>query len=401
MKNISQNLCGAMLALSGVTFIVWHEHYAAILAGRMLAGMTHGIVYIALIAHAGENTVSDMRGRLLSSLAMITTLSAFLVTFQNYIYTNVNNSAYSYNDVTVGVVTLVCAGVGIVLNTICTYESVLYLLQHGQDREALQTIMKLRNESTETWSIRNDFADMRLMVSQERNEKKSIFSKGNGRPVVLVAFLRIQAFLSNNQVINSLLIAIVQELLIDKVSIFASPMILTGARTITAVLSIALGDTFGRKWFLTLSGGVAGLAILIFGVLLMTVDTLTGFVGFLVVFQMFVGYGIDPMQHVLVSEAFSTNKKALSIAFVTTLEYLLQIIAVFVMYHLHRTAEVIYGVLLTTAIAILILAAVLQIALPETRGMTLKQSRDEFRSGKNRGVIYTRETNLSQGIPFN
>lgn len=389
-----------MLALSGVIFIVWFEHYAAILAGRMLAGMSHGIVYIALIFHAGENTISDMRGRMLSGLAMITTLSAFLVTFLNYMNSFLNITAYSYNDMTIGVVTLVCAGVGIVLNTIFTYESVLYLLQRGQDREALQTIMKLRNESTETWSIRNDFADMRLMVSQEKNEKKNIFSKGNGRPVVLNALLRLQAFLSNNQVINLLLIAIVQALVIDRVSIFASPMILTGARTITTVVSMVAGDNFGRKWFLTLSGGVAGLAILIFGVLLMTVDILSGFVGFLVLFQVFVGYGIEPMQHVLISETFSLNKKACSIAFVTTLEYLLQIIAVYVIYHLNGTAEVIYGVLLTTGIAILILTAVLHIALPETRGMTLKQSRDEFRSGKNRGVVYTRQTNLAQGILF-
>lgn len=390
-----------MLALSSVSFIVWYEHYAAILAGRMLAGMTHGIVYIALIAHAGENTISEMRGRMLSGLALITTMSAFLVTFIDYINAYMNNSAYSYNDMTIGVVTLVCAGVGIVLNTICTYESVLYLLQHGQDREAIQTIMKLRNESTETWSIRNDFADMRLMVSQEKNEKRNIFSKGNGRPIVLVALLRLQAFLSSNQVINWLLIAIVQALLIDKVSILASPMILTGARTIATVVSIAVGDTIGRKWFLTLSGGVAGLAILIFGVLLMTMTTLSGFVGFLILFQAFVGYGIEPMQHVITSEAFSLYKKAWSIAFVTTFEYLLQIIAVYVMYHLVGTTDVIYGVLLTTAIAILILAAVLQIALPETRGMSLKQSRDEFRSGKHRGVVYTRETHLDQGILFN
>lgn len=107
-----------MLAISGVTFIVWFDHYAAVLAGRMLAGMTHGIVYIALLSHAGENTVSDMRGRLLSSLAFITTLSAFLLTFLNYINSNVYISAYSYVDMTIGVVTLVCAGVGIVLNTI-------------------------------------------------------------------------------------------------------------------------------------------------------------------------------------------------------------------------------------------------------------------------------------------
>lgn len=256
--------------------------------------------------------------------------------------------------------------------------------------------MKLRNESTETGSIRNDFADMRLMVSQEKNEKKNIFSKGNGRPIVLVALLRIQSFLSNNHVLNFLLIAIVQALLIDKVSIFASPMILTGARTIATIASIVVGDTFGRKWFLTLSGGVAGLAILIFGVLLMTVVNFSGFVGFLILFQAFAGYGIDPMQHVLTAEAFSPNKKAWSIAFVTTLEYLLQIIAVYVMYHLDGTVDVIYGVLLTTGIAISILAAVLQIALPETRGMSLKQSRDEFRSGKNRGVAYKRETNLAQ-----
>lgn len=390
-----------MLALSGVTFIVWSDHYAAILAGRMLAGMTHGIVYITLISHAGENTVSDMRGRLLSALALMTTVSALLITFINFIDAYANQTTtYSYSEMTVGIVTLVYAGLGIVLNTMLTYESVPYLLRHGQDREALQTMMRLRNDASETWSIRNDIADMRLMVSQDKNESRNIFSTGNGRPVLLISLVRLQAFLANNQLVNYLLIAIVQLLVVDRISIFASPMIVTGARTAATFVSVFAGDYFGRKWFLTLSGGVAGLAMLTFAVLIMTSSTLSGYVVLICVFQVFVGYGIEPMQHVLTSEAFSLNKKSWSIAFVTAFEYLLHIGAVYVRYHLHVTSDVIYGVLLTTALGILILTAVLHLTLPETRGMTLKQSRDEFKGGMHRGVVYTRETNLAQGITY-
>lgn len=359
-------------------FIALFKDHEAIIAGRCLAGFAHGIIYNAVIPHASENVVKEIRGMLLSTincflLCGIFVSSTVTTSFINgYYYDNISS------DVIFGIFGLVFSVLGIICTIFLTYESIPYLLRQDNESEAIINLLKLRNESVMTTVVTNDLDEMRLMVAQDVRDNKNILTDGNGSVTGKMIVLRVISTLTNNFLLNVVLINFTMGIL-RPYFYYTAPIILTGSRFVASFIPVISTDFIKRKIHLTGSGVISGTLMLILAILYATVSTYWVLAALSIAFQIFVSLGIDPMQHLLLSEAFSTSKKAWSITCVTTVEYLLQIMFIGIFFVDEITYARVNAILFATAGVILALIFLLQLAIPETFKRSLKEARDLFR----------------------
>lgn len=362
-------------------FIAVYKNHVGIIVGRCLAGFAHGIIYNATITHAAENVVKEIRGMLLSSVNLMMFCGVFVSTILtvSVTYTYYNNSSLT-SDVVIGIFGLVLSVAGIICTTFLTYESVPYLLRRDDEQEAIVNLLKLRNESVMTTKLTNDLEEMKLMVGQDRRDDQNILSNGNGSATGKMIILRILSTLTNNFLINIVLINFT--LLLVPSNYELAPVILSGTRFAAATIPLFSTDFIKRKIHLAVSGFTSGLLILILAIIVAAVSFTTSATWVLgtlsILFQIFVSLGIDPMQHLLLSEAFSTSKKAWSIALVTSVEYLLQILFIGVYFANPLDRVRILVILFITSGVMLALSLLLQLAIPETFKKTIKETRDLF-----------------------
>lgn len=366
---------------------------SVIAIGRFISGLAHGIAYLATITHGAENVIKEMRGRLISSIQFLINSSAFTLAIV---------MMYSYPfpgglplERMLGILAILFALMGIVFTPCITFESITYLLYQNDERQALDNMIKLRNESVVTWNISNDLQEMKLMVTEDRQKSRNISKDSNLRPLFLMLGLSVIAALSTNLILNTSLIELTSQSFMGNgqtynntsdetnpvvSSINIATVILLTSRYVPGIVMILFGDLFSRKKFLRLSAGLSVVCLLILhivsGYTLETkgVNWVPGV--FAIAFQIFVGAGVEPMQHVLISEAFSTAKKYWSIAFLVICESFIHIaiiglsfidVSVFVSVFIY--VSILFIALMTTF---------LHIKLPETRGISLRQARDEF-----------------------
>lgn len=407
-----QYLSASILSLSGVLFIIWHDNLPALVAGRALAGICNGIVFLALLVHAAENTIKALRGLVLSSIGFLKNISTFLATLLFIIpYYNPSQVPYpsqlpdpsnsteiihiSFDvDLLLGIVTFVYAIIALLTIPYLTYESVPFLIQQRRERKGLENFIKLRNEPTDTWAIRNEFDEMRLMVIEDYRapgrDHRNIFADGNGRPLLLIIGVRMMMLLSSNLPFQ-LTATIFTKLLPSDNGIQYAMMILLGSRVGLGILPVLFTDKFGRKCFLFTSGILCGVCMIAQGITLLLDDLeifdLDEWVPgtLFICFYMFASIGIDNVGNVLTAEAFPLAKKAWSIAFAMVIEHTIQCLFLIWLISVRLQYEHMIAVIFITGFGLIGLSVWLQRVLPETRGMSLRQCRDEF--NKTRALV--------------
>lgn len=354
------------------------------------------------ITHGAENVIKEMRGRLISSVNFLIYSSVFTLTV-------ITMYAYPYpggiqTEQMVGIMAIVFAVMGIMFTPCITYESVVFLLYRNNDREAVECMMKLRNESVVTWNISNDLEEMKLMVTEDRLKNRNITKDNNMRPLLLMIAFSCLSVLTSNLVLNTHLIKMTMLSFMADRGVYSenvdtpniatiAAMVLSVFRFSVGMIPILFGDSFGRKKCLRLSAGLSVVCLLMAHTLSLFLFNYSNGVNwipgvFAVAFQLFVGIGVESMQQVLTSEAFSTAKKYWSIACVAISDSVLQIVIIglaFIGDGLFVTIFVYCSIVIIALITVL-----LYMKLPETRGISLRQARDEF----------TKTSNLPEGITY-
>ncbi|KAG4076838.1 hypothetical protein HA402_004440 [Bradysia odoriphaga] len=371
---------GALLVPSSIIFIALSKEYRAIIAARCVAGLAHGIVYNATITHATENVVKDIRGMLLSSINCV----MFSGVFVSSTLVAIVASDYTADMTSVfGVIALAVTVLAIVFTIFLTYESVPFLLRRGNESEAIINLLKLRNESFMTPKLTHDLEEMKLMVGQDVRENANILADRNASVTGKMVTLRVLAVMTNNFMLNYTLISMVA-LLFDWDNYHMAPAVLSGSRFIGSLVPVFSTDFFKRKSHLAVSSVTSGSLLLVLAIIVETVSFSSSssywILGVLsIAFQLFVSIGIDPLQHLLLSEAFSTSKKAWSMALVTSVDYCLQILFVGLLFLTPMTSLRLKVLRFITVGIMLVLALFLQLALPETFKKSIKETRDLFR----------------------
>lgn len=376
------------MTLANLLIIVWYDEAWALITGRLLIGLPYGIVYVTLVSHAGENSVPEVRGRVVAGLGLMQAIGVLL-----FLLANMSYDYYSSIDgnLLVGILSLLWALVGAVLTKFLTYESVAFMMQAGHtDVEVTSTMCKLRNESSLTWSVQNDLDELKRHLADESGRLDAApWRHGNGRPLLVVAVLHVISFLTNNVVLNAVQIGFVRTMW-PAGGPTNGALVLAAVRVAAMVVPVCLVDKFGRKAFVNVLAA-GGIVQLVLAVVLTTVDQ-RGIAALLVLVALmhalFGGGGADAMPHVVAAEAFALHKKSWSLALTAAVEHVLHVASVAVLLALPGYAAVFYAIMYVSAGMIVGLAVLLVYVMPETRAMTLAQSRDEFAGAGGVGVVY-------------
>lgn len=368
--------CATILAISSLLMLIWEYQFAAVITARLMAGLAHGILYTVLIAHCGEVSAPEYRGRALANINLMTTLGIFLFTLTHYANARGNEL---YVERLFGILAFVISLISLIISSIFTLESPVYLLRIENDHKARENMMKLRSESVETESLHTEFEEMQKMVNEDIVQDCNLFSAGNIVPLLLMCCVRLIAFLVNNWALNNVQIRLARSIL-RPLHRQAIPPVLTSVRLFMAIFPTIFNDLLPRKLMLVFSVGLTTIALLVSGSLILvnTSSSIYVLLAFIISHQATV-FGIEPAQHILLSEAFPLNKKRWAITFVTTFEYALQLSVIVALTDVRTSDELLYGVTFATAGLVLALGAILHFTLPETAGLSLRQARDAYR----------------------
>lgn len=405
-------------------FIIWHETFPALLAGRVLAGACNGIVFLALLAHAAENTIKELRGLVICSIGYLRAVTTFLATFLFIIpYYNPtpivdpNNTSGTIHvtfdvDLLLGILTFVYAIIALLSIPYLTYESVPLLIQQGRDRKALENLIRLRSEETDTWAVRNDFDELQLMVLEDYEapgiNHSNIFTDGNWRPLIMISAIRLIVLLASSLPFQLTAAIFVKVLLMaNEDTLQYAIMILLGCRVGLGILPMAFCDKLGRKHFLLVSGCLCGVCLAVLGVILYLEDRscldmdywIPG--AFFICFYIFASIGIDSIGNVFMAEAFPMAKKAWSITLIVTFEHILNCAFLIWIVLIRFDYDWLMMFVFASGVVILSLSLWLYCVLPETRGMSLRQCRNEFNKARAQ-VAFTGKRNgyVPEGITY-
>lgn len=379
------------MLVGNLLFIIWDEHSEALIVGRLLIGFAHGITYVALITHAGENAAKNMRGTILSIIncMLYTGIFVSVITTGTVRFTWFGPLTISGERI-IAIIGILLSVASIACITTMSVETIPFLLRRNDRFSAMINLKHLRDSHYETLQLSQEMEEFDLMIVQDKQNSGNIFSNGNAKPLMLMIVLRLMVALTNNYYMNVAAITFSSDMFyIHQYRLV--PIAVVASRFAMSIIQIFYADLFKRKVQIIASAMSSAFLLILFGILLNTLQF--NFYNFLTivvlfgvlwsVFQFTCSIGMDQMQDVYLSEAFSTAKKPWSISFVAGIEHSFHIFMIG-MYYLSFTRGNVINIaywnsfIFGSGASIILCAIVLVFTLPETRNMSLKQAKDSF-----------------------
>ncbi|XP_049295836.1 solute carrier family 2, facilitated glucose transporter member 5-like [Anopheles funestus] len=352
---------------------------------RGLMGIAHGMAYLVVLIHGGEILIKELRGVIMAAVNFCIISGILIGGAMNNVEVE-SLAPYQF----MGIIGLVYMPLAFFLNLIVCYESPVFLMKRNLDSDAIRSMIKLRNESTETWEIRNEMTEFKTMLSEDASTTRSIFREGNLRPLVLIALGKIASVLSFNYAVNTIKVNVIEEVLnVNDTNARLSIVMVTSIRMVVGLCAMFLVDVLGRRALQLVSTVSTGMIMIAMGITYIATDTITPDIAMAIFLACEVGasLGLTFIPDVLCSEAFNTQKKALSIVAVHVLENVLHVIVFSVVYKWDFTVYDRYGgTLLVAGIPLLVIGYILYRKLPETSKMSIRQARIEFY--KREGIVF-------------
>lgn len=337
----------------------------------------HGIVYLTTLIHVSENAAKEVRGMVVSIINVMIFLgiatSATILVIVSY-----EPGDHFNSDRIIGIIGLILSVLSVVCTIFLNRESVAYLLVRNKDDEALDCMKDLRCETSETWRLDDDIQELHAMVLEDERHGRNIFTEGNSKPLALMIVLFFLGMLTNNYLLNIILFNFLG-LAIGWPNFLYAPLILASARTITSIFMIFFSDVIGRKIHLTITGVTLFIIVFVAIIVFFTSPHIWIFGAFAILYQVLVAIGVDPIQHIYLSEAFATAKKPISIACVMAVENALQIFFIGMYFIRAISSADTYMLVASCIFLVCVMTVMLLLVLPETKGSSLKEARDEFR----------------------
>lgn len=346
-----------------------------IFPARILAGLSHGIVYPTVLIHASEVAIPRLRG-------MVVSLIHFCI------FIGVFNSSASIMPVfatrnheidptrTLGFNGLVCIVVGLLIGIFFNRESPVFLIRKYRDQEAINIMIRLRSESHETVDISREFNEFKTMVMEDGKSNLNIFDRTNRWPLFLVTMMKTIVVASFNMPLNLVLLEASETELYNGVNDF-SGMCLSGTRWVVMLVMIFVIDMKRIKFYVTSAGASGAILLLLVYVIESSgggFDESTSIIVLGFIFQAFSGLAIGALADVIAIEAFNTKKKPMSIAFTSSLEFLLQIFMVSSFFYFEIQLTLLIG--LSGGV---MLIGLLFFVVPDTSRMSLRNARNKFK----------------------
>ncbi|XP_058826972.1 uncharacterized protein LOC131686957 [Topomyia yanbarensis] len=366
-----------LIAIASILQIIVPKSIVGTAFARIFAGSAYGLAYLTVLVHGGEVLVKEFRGMVIAAINHV----LFLGILAHGTVSPVVLTDYDLeSNRIIGIAGLTFALLAALIGQFMTYESPIFLVQKGRDAEAIQSLMKLSLESRETIEIRDAYIDIKVMLQEDSFASQSIFTDGNWRPLLLLSLGKIAAVLSFNAAVNQIQLIVVDQLY-DLQYYSISGAIILGIRFLLGIPFVYTVDIFGRRPQQALSALLSGAVLTAMGIVYLVTDSVNPNVGgsIFLTYALVACTGVTLVPDIHLSEAFPTQKKALSIAVVQLVENGVQILILSVTFSLDLTHSDNYGgILLSCGVPLMVIAVVLYVLLPETIKLTLRQSRAAF-----------------------
>lgn len=352
--------------------------------GRVLAGLANGLAYVTVIVQAAENAVNQIRGVILRIIGYVLAFSLFIAGFT----TNGTIENDIESECIMGYLTLLYSVLALIAAPWLTIESVPFILQQSNDgrstseRDALAiaTMVRLRNEKSETAKIRHDFNEMKHQLIEDQLDSRNPFSAQNVRPLLIVTGVRVLSVCAKNLPFTVLIMGFFNRLVNPETFSLYTLLLLLTCRFVFGILAMFFIDKFERKKYLYCSSILCGILLFIACVIthraetqnIFNVQTLSYAI---ILFFIFASMSIDCVGHVQTSEAFSYATKAWSIVIATSVEHLVHIILIVVF---KMQYDVWAFILISVGLVVMGLSTLLTVPA-KTKGLSLRQTRDIYR----------------------
>lgn len=382
-----------IFVITGILLLVAPSSAVSVMLVRILSGVATGLIQVSFLVQGAEVAVSKMRGILLSSFS-ITFAAGICASVVVQLLDDVSGGFQAYR--VLGILHLALVLFAELAHVFFNAESPLFLLQRDDLEGTVRTMMKLRNENMDSWDIRNDIQEMTLMLNEDKEFNRSLFRQGNLRPLCLISATMLLLVLCSGYPMNIVKIKTVDSLITTSSDYVYGAVILAAIKLFTTVLAVFAIDFFGRKRPLYVSGlGVGLLALTVAVVLVYSKDErffLTDAAWCCVALEVMANLGATFIPYVYAGEAFCTPKKHLSIAFVLSLENLMQIVLLLSTYGYlaRRELDEVFLVPATIGALIIIVSSMLVWFLPDTSNLSIWESAKKFRN----------VTTAVDGIPY-
>ncbi|XP_053685688.1 uncharacterized protein LOC128735220 [Sabethes cyaneus] len=372
---------GAGVLLAARFFDLW-----SIFIARILGGMAFGSAYLSTVIHAGEIASDELRSTIVGFVN-----GSLMV---GYLLHATINSLILYDDSMeptqiYGIIAILAAVSSGVCATFLTRESPLFLLNREGEMAAADTIAKLRQEPIDSPVVFAELVEAKIVVLDDPEHHASLHKEGNLRPLSLLIICAIIKALSFNLIINLL-----QLYAIDEINAWwniqdynLAPVLMILIRLVVAFAGIQTVDRLPRKLLFTVPSFVSGVLLLVAGIFYQTnrseLSSAT-VVPLFLVYQLVSASGCSSTGDVYCSEAFPPKKKVLSVALVQSVEQLVHVVVLSIAFSPKFSInEPIFGsILLAAGVPILVGSIVLQVLLPETKDVSLRQARVLFEKGR-------------------
>ena len=366
------------------------------LFARAMIGFGHGYAYLTVIVHASEIVTQKMRGFVVASLNLCV-LSSVLV-FGSVIG-NFDKDKHAFGSMQwMGILGVLYGVTGFILILIYTRESPVQMIRQKKFDQAVSLMVRLRNESTETWSIKNEYNELKAMVEEDEISSPDILKDRNVRPLMLMTLLKVGSVLAFNYGVNTIQLRYSTMFIAEDGTDF-TVTVLMGIRMAAACVALFTIDAKGRRIHFLVSFGGSSAVLVLMGVIVAFMSSnIPWFFGVLqIILQILGGFGIGMISDVYSSEAFGTLKKAKSIMFTTAIEFLLQAALIGITYEVKSTTMH-WIILVGSGLFIFIITVVLHKELPETAKMSIRQTRNEFlKAGE---IVFSGSKMPTQNITF-
>lgn len=361
-----------------------------------MIGFAHGYSYLTIIIHASEIMHQKLRGMIIAAF-QVCILSSMIVT-SSFAATMIEESMEAFQYV--GIIGLIFCILGIIFTLIFTRESPVKLMKDKKFDEAMTIMIQVRNESSETWSIRNEYNELKKMVEEDDETSKNIFENGNTRPLGLIMLLKIAFVISFNYGLNYIRLKYTGSFITQEGYNFSALTFLS-IRILVLTFTMFSIEFNGRRIHFLISHAATAVLLIAFAVVVFVQPSnfTFGYVTIQFLLEVAGGIGIGVVSDVYSSEAFNSVKKTRSLCFVTSIEFVLHGVIIFTTYKVEASSTFDGIYVMASGVILMAITYLLYKSLPETSKMSIRQTRNEFLQ---RGEIVFGGSNKMepQGITF-
>ncbi|CAG9797224.1 unnamed protein product [Chironomus riparius] len=361
--------------VASALLIVQPNNFYIVLLTRIMIGFAHGYSYLTIIIHASEIMHQKLRGMIIAAL-QVCILSSMIVT-SSFAATMMEESMEAFQYV--GIIGLIYCILGFIFTLIFTRESPVKLMKEKKFDEAMKIMIQVRNESSETWSIRNEYNELKKMVEEDDETTKNIFENGNTRPLGLILLLKIAFVISFNYGLNYIRLKYTSSFITQEGHNLSSLTFLT-VRILVLIFTMFSIEFNGRKIHFLISHAATAVLLIAFAVLVFVQPSnfTFGYETIQFLLEVAGGIGIGVVSDVYSSEAFNTVKKTRSLCFVTAIEFILHGVIIFTTYKVEASSTFDGIYVMASGVVVLAITYLLYKTLPETAKMSIRQTRNEF-----------------------